>query len=109
MITREEEHLRYSRQEMGKKLKEFLFIQPIDLSSIAKWAETMYWNMPSGISNELKELVLALMAIDEEGFEYTEEQLNILADKLIKNEENALKQVNKQFKIFDFWEPKTQK
>jgi len=95
----------YTRRQIGKELKRILK-EPYDPIIVANWAEDLYLHSPVDTSPELNHVLYALeMMQADESFEYTEEQLNILADKLMNNEENALKQVHKMFKIFEEWQP----
>jgi len=95
----------YTRQQLGRELKQILK-KSCDPIMVAKWAERLHLNSPEDLSPELDDLLYAIsMMSADENFEYTEEQLNLLADKLMNNEENALQQVNKIYKIFEEWQP----
>jgi hypothetical protein len=64
---------------------------------VAKWAESIYSNHCRELSSELDDVIMALSMMEHgPEFEYTEEELKLLAEKLIDNEENALKQIRER-------------
>ena len=62
--------------------------------SIARWAENINVNHCRELSDELDEIIMALsyMELGPE-FEFSESELNLLADKLINEEENPLSSI----------------
>jgi hypothetical protein len=78
----------YTNQEFGYELKKQLE-RNFDVVKIARWAENVYSNHCREISSELNDIIMVL-AIMEHGkeFEYSKQELDLLAEKLILNEKN---------------------
>lgn len=83
----------YTKQQLGQELKEQLLgsYNPIQ---IAKWAEHVHYNYRLQLPQELYDIVevLAVMSMGPE-FEYSKDELLMLAEKLIKNEKDPLQQI----------------
>lgn len=83
----------YTRCQLGKELKELLSASynPIQ---IANWAHNIKFDcdldMPEEVNDIIDTLVAMSMGIE---FEYSQEELLIVVDKLVKNEKDAFKQM----------------
>lgn len=84
----------YTRAQFGKELRKVLQ-KPYQLEKVTHWADQLYSNQLEELTEELYDLTerLSMMSLAEE-MEFNEEELNLLADKLISDEENALQQVS---------------
>jgi hypothetical protein len=78
----------YTKQEFGNELNKQLG-EGFDIVKIAKWAEHIYSNPCREISVELNDIIMTI-SIMEHGseFEYTKEELELLAEKLLKDEKD---------------------
>lgn len=81
-------------QKIGEELKNILS-KPHDVIKIARWAEHIYANHCRELSPELDDLIMAL-SVMEHGpeFEYTEQELELIANMLINKENNPIKIIN---------------
>lgn len=84
----------YTKQKFGQELKKQIE-KNFNIIKIARWAECIYSNYCREISTDLNDVLMTL-SIMEHGpeFEYTEEELRLLAQKLIDGEDNPLNQIN---------------
>ncbi len=89
-----------SRQELGNELKEMLLPGHSDIKKIADWAYELYSFSGEKWSRDIYYMLYGLAGMTaDECFEYTEEQLNVLADKLLANEKNAYRNMLNQFNL----------
>lgn len=77
----------YTRQKFGLELKEKVKkkIDPVD---IGKWAYAMYYEHMLDLDNDFQEFLIDLNAMeDDPQFEFSHEELNKIADRLISGEQ----------------------
>ncbi|MDQ3239267.1 MAG: hypothetical protein M3P33_01970 [bacterium] len=83
-----------NKQHFGKELQKQL-LQKYDIVKISRWAYQLYSNNCRSLDSEMREILEYLFSMeDDPQFEYTEEELRLLAQKLIDNEDNPLNQIN---------------
>lgn len=83
-----------SSQKFGEELQKILN-KSYDVVKIARWAEHIYASHCRELSDELNDITMALSSMEHgPEFEYSELELKLLAEKLIKDEKNPLKQIN---------------
>lgn len=83
-----------NKQEFGKKLKSFLANES-DIVKISRWAFRIYSNNIQALDSTMKEILQCLFSMEDDPlFEYTHQELLLLAEKLINNEEDPIKQIN---------------
>jgi hypothetical protein len=83
-----------NKQELGKQLKSFLAMES-DIVKISRWAFKIYSNNRQNLDPSLREILECLFSMeDDPQFEYTEQELRLLAEKLINNEKDPIKQIN---------------
>lgn len=93
---RDKERMRectYTKSQFIKELQEQLS-KPYDSTLIADWAWSIYSDHGLGLTKELHDVVdtLGLMSMGPE-FEYSQEELLILVDKMSNNEHDPLQQI----------------
>ncbi|HLB52804.1 MAG TPA: hypothetical protein VJK48_03755 [Chlamydiales bacterium] len=83
----------YTSRQLGEGLKENL-TDPYDPIRVAKWADSVHFNHCLELPQELYDIVTSLspMSFGPE-FEYSKEELLILAEKLIDNEKGLLEKL----------------
>ena len=84
----------YTKQKLGRELKEILTKEPFDCDKIAAWAQHIHYSYSLELSDEVYDIVqtLAAMCMGSQ-FEYTKVELLVLANFLISNEENVLEKL----------------
>jgi hypothetical protein len=84
----------YTSQKFGEDL-ELILNQSYDVIKIARWAEHVYTIHCRELSPELDDIIMALSAMEHgPEFEYTEQELKLLAELLINEVEDPIKQIN---------------
>ncbi|MBP6892767.1 hypothetical protein KBB68_04285 [Candidatus Babeliales bacterium] len=77
----------YTRQQCGKELKNKIQ-QKVDVTDIGKWAYRMYSEHMCDIDDDFQEFLIDLNAMeDDPQFEFSYEELDKIADKLISGEQ----------------------
>jgi hypothetical protein len=85
--------MNYSKKEIGVMLKNELN-KGYDIKRISNWAEDIFFNIPEG-SIEHDNILRHLLLMDAgPEFEYSEEELKLLAEMLINEEEDPIKKIN---------------
>jgi hypothetical protein len=83
-----------NKQELGNQLKSFL-AKESSIVKISRWAFGIYSNNRRDLDSSTREILECLFSMeDDPQFEYTEQELKLLAEKLINNEEDPIKQIN---------------
>lgn len=83
-----------NKRELGIQLKSLLS-QEYNIVKISRWAFNIYSNNCRNIDPSMMEILECLFSMEEDPqFEYSEQELRLLAEKLINNEHDALKQIN---------------
>ncbi len=78
----------YTRQQFGKELKEKIE-QKIDVAEIGKWAYKMYYKHMLDIDDDFQNFLIDLNAMEDgPEFEFSYEELDKIADRLIAGERN---------------------
>lgn len=78
----------YTRQQCGKELKEKIH-KKVDVVDIGKWAYAMYSEHMFDIDDDFQEFLTDLNAMeDDPQFEFSYEELDKIADRLIAGEQN---------------------
>ena len=86
--------MKYSKQEIGRALREELN-KGYDIERISNWADELFISMRDKRSPELDDILRHIFIMDAgPEFEYTEQELRLLSEKLINNEENPIKKIN---------------
>ena len=79
-----------TRQQLGEYLKK-LIIEKATIDNIAFWAHSLYLDVEYGQDDILDNIIYSLMMMDAgPEFEYTYEELNDIADRLIAGEDVKL-------------------
>ena len=85
----------YSKVELGEFFKKEL-AKGFDIRRISLWADEKFIDMRDWRSVEIENILQNLMMMNAgPEFEYTENELNMLADMLINNEEDAINKLRK--------------
>ncbi len=83
-----------TKSQLGEELKKEL-AKGFDITRLSRWSYKIFFNNSRELSAELKETLEYLFRMeDDPQFEYSEDELNLLAKKLIDGEENPIKQIN---------------
>jgi hypothetical protein len=84
----------FTKRDLGKKLKEQI-VSGRNANQIGKWAYSIFFENCRELEPELKE-ILEVLLLMENGpeFEYTEQELRLLAELLINEVEDPIKQIN---------------
>lgn len=92
----------YTNEEIGKQLNKELK-KGYDIVRISRWAFNIFYNHTRELSSSQRNIFEELLRMeDDPQFEYTEQELRLLAEKLINNEEDPIKQINDmKFKELD--------
>lgn len=81
----------YSRKELGRALK-IQLEKPFDVVQLSRWAERIFSTYSRELSPDLDELTMILSSMEHgPEFEYTKEELSLIADNLMNEEENPFK------------------
>lgn len=84
----------YDRKKIGRELQKELD-KGYNVLRISRWAYELFYNHQRELTDELEELLQYLFFMEEDPqFVYSELELKMLAEKLMKGEENSLKQIN---------------
>lgn len=83
----------YSNHDFGRELK-IILSKSSDIIKIARWAEHVYTIYCREFSQELDDVVMALSTMEHgPEFEYTENELRLLAELLINDATDPLKKI----------------
>ncbi len=83
-----------SQQLIGQLLKLEL-TKGYDIIRLSRWAYSIYFNNIRSLDSHIEELLEYLFRMeDDPQFEYTEAELQLLAEKLINEEKDPIKQIN---------------
>jgi hypothetical protein len=86
--------MRYSKKEIGKALNEELN-KGYNIARISNWADELFINMRDKRSTELENILRHIFIMDAgPEFEYTEQELRLLAELLINEEKDPIKQID---------------
>jgi hypothetical protein len=86
--------MKYTNQKIGQELKAQLEIG-YNIKRISKWAFGIFHDYLGDLSNDQQDTLIGLFSMeDDPQFELNEQELQLLAEKLINNEEHAFKTVN---------------
>ncbi len=86
--------MRYSKKEIGEELKQQLK-KGYNIRIISTWACDLFVTIRYQKSAELDDILRSLSLMDAgPEFEYTERELRILAELLIKEVKNPIKQID---------------
>ena len=81
-------------QELGRELKSFLATEK-DIVKISRWAFRLYSNNRQNLDPSISETLECLFSMeDDPQFEYTDQELRLLAEMLINDEKDPIKQIN---------------
>ena len=88
--------MNYSKRKIGEELKKELN-KGYSIERISTWACDLFVAIRGEHSFELDDILrhISIMGAGPE-FEYTEQELNLLAELLIKEEKDPIKQVNER-------------
>jgi hypothetical protein len=85
--------MEYTKKDFGIELKEQI-LKGNDCYRISKWAFEIYINKGLTIENDLDPIILQLVVMEEgPEFEYTNQELSLLADLLINEVPDPLKRI----------------
>ncbi len=80
--------------KLGLELKKQLR-HGYNVEKISRWAYGIFFDHRDELTLEIKEILKELARMEgDPQFEYSEAELNLLAERLIKNEEDILKNIN---------------
>lgn len=86
--------MNYDNKKLGKELKIELE-KKYDIVKISRWAYKIYSDNCRFLNSLTEETLEYLFRMeDDPQFEYTEEELKLLAELLINEAENPIKQIN---------------
>lgn len=78
----------YTRQQFGKELKAKIN-EEVDVYDIGRWSYSMYYEHMFEIDDDFREFLITLNAMEDgPEFEFSYEELNKIADRLIAGEQN---------------------
>ena len=87
--------MKYTKHMFATELIEKLKEQPFSIIKISKWCNRIYIDHLREMDNELYHLIFELSTMeDDPQFEYSKEELRLLAEKLINDAEDPIKQTN---------------
>lgn len=73
----------YSKKHFGKELKDILK-KDFSIQKISQWAERIYETHCRELSQDLDKIIMAISSMDHGSeFEYSKDELNLLAEKLM--------------------------
>lgn len=82
-----------NKQELGNQLKSLL-IKEKDIKKISQWAFSLYSRLRL-LDPSMQEILECLFSMeDDPQFEYTEQELKLLAEMLINNVEDPIQKIN---------------
>ena len=86
--------MKFSKKEIGAALNEELN-KGYNIERISNWAEDLFISMRDKRSTELDNILRHIFLMDAgPEFEYTEQELRLLAEMLINEENDPIKQIN---------------
>ena len=86
--------MNYTSKQLGKELQQELK-KGYDIVRISRWAFHIFYSHTGDLNPILSNILEELFRMeDDPQFEYTEQELKLLAEKLINNEEDPIKQIN---------------
>lgn len=84
----------YSKIEIGEELKKELD-RGYNVIRISNWASDLYFSSRGNFSKEINDVLQFIFLMDAgPEFVHSEQELKLLAEKLINNEEDPIKQIN---------------
>ncbi len=84
----------YTREKLGKELKEKIG-KNFTPKQIGKWAFEVYFNNIRDFNSEMNKIIQTLFMMEEgPEFEYTKEELKLLAELLIEGQKDPIKQID---------------
>jgi len=86
--------MKYSKKEIGELLRKELN-KGYNIERISNWAYDLYTFSPDEVSAEIDDILRHIFIMDAgPEFEYTEQELRLLAELLINEVEDPIKQIN---------------
>lgn len=86
--------MNYTNEQLGNQLNEELK-KGYDVIRISRWALRIYFSSVRELTVTQKDVIMGLFTMeDDPQFEYSEEQLKLLATMLINNEKDPIKYIN---------------
>ncbi|MFI0436162.1 MAG: hypothetical protein ACH350_10665 [Parachlamydiaceae bacterium] len=86
--------MKYSKKEIGKVLKEELN-KGYNIERISNWADELFVSMRDKRCPELDDILRHIFIMDAgPEFEYSEQELRLLAELLMKEVKDPFKQIN---------------
>jgi len=86
--------MKIDNRVLGQMLLDHLN-KDFNIVSISRWAYELFSDNCRWLSPDVEEVLQYLFRMeDDPQFEYTEQELKLLATKLINNEKEAIKQIN---------------
>jgi hypothetical protein len=84
----------YTQKDFGLALNKKLKKEPFDIVNISRWCSRIYFDHLKELDDKLYKLIFELSTMeDDPQFEYTKQELESLAEELINNDEDPLKQI----------------
>lgn len=84
----------YTNEEFGRKLYQEI-AKGYDIVKISRWSYGVFFNHMKDLSPTQRNVLEELFRMeDDPQFEYTEQELKLLAEMLISGEENPIKRIN---------------
>jgi hypothetical protein len=86
--------MNYTNKKIGYELKALLE-KGYDIVKISRWAFSVFYDHTRELDPNQYDILQELFRMeDDPQFEYTEKELKMLAEMLIKNEKDPLKHIN---------------
>jgi hypothetical protein len=86
--------MKYSKNEIGKALMEELN-KGYNVERISNWADELFISIRDKRSPEIDDILRHIFIMDAgPEFEYTEQELRLLAEMLINEEKDPIKKIN---------------
>ncbi len=83
-----------NKQRLGEELK-LQLEKGYDIVAISRWAYRIFSDNCRALDPSIREILEYLFSMeDDPQFEYTEQELNLLAEMLINEEEDPIKKIN---------------
>ena len=84
----------FSKRDFGEELKAMISSGK-NARQIGKWAHSIFFNYCRELNPELREIIETLLMMEEgPEFEYTEQELRLLAELLVNNEKDPFKKID---------------
>jgi hypothetical protein len=88
----------YTKKKIGEELK-IILSRGYNIGRISNWADELFFSVRGKRSPELDDILRHIFLMDAgPEFEYTEQELKLLAEMLINEEENPIKKINEKSK-----------